>query len=365
MKEKIIIIILLLALAQFAQAEIAIPPNTGQVPQSVGYCPNQFSINAIAPWYCSQINLAAYNTFTSWEPVMLLAVLFSFLIAAVIFVAGVAARNKKLTAYGMGEFYEAGASLIFVVFFMLIAALIFGIIPGLYVGVDPYNTSLTYIYNTINTTQNVLNALYGPYMVASFATSITTNIETLATASTIFNYALIPLEILFIWPAQALASLLVEGLMTLYMEFYLIMFAMYASIPVFLIPGIFLRSILPTRTLGGLLIGIAVGFYFVLPTLFSIAFFFTSQNTMQSFVAATAQLNNLGQGTGAVTNGLNPNGPKSIPQVIKTLQANMGSFWISVLFYPALILALTYFTITTVADLFGGMAPSGGALLKV
>jgi hypothetical protein len=82
-----------------------------------------FSINAIAPWYCSQINQAAYKVFTGWEPVLMLAVLFSFTIAAVIFVAGIAARNSKLRSYGIGEFYEAGASLIFVVFFMLLAAL--------------------------------------------------------------------------------------------------------------------------------------------------------------------------------------------------------------------------------------------------
>ncbi|MGC8662316.1 MAG: hypothetical protein ACP5RT_00840 [Candidatus Micrarchaeia archaeon] len=331
----------------------------------IGYCPNKFSIGTYAPWYCSQINQAAYNSFSSWEPVIIIAVLFSFLIASVIFVIGLVSRNKKLTTYGMGEFYEAGVSLVFVAFFMLIAALIFGILPGVYIGVDPYNTSLTYIYNTISATQGTLQALYTPFMLASFATSINIEIETLATQTTIFNFAVLPLEWLFLWPAQALSSLLIEGLLALYIEFYLILFAMLASIPVFLIPGIFLRSILPTRTIGGLLIGIAVGFYFVLPTLFSIAFFFSSQSTMQNFISATAQLNSLSQGSGAITNGLTPSGPNSIPQEISNISAGMGSFWISVLFYPALILALTYFTITTIAELFGGMAPSSGALLKI
>ncbi|MGB9732462.1 MAG: hypothetical protein ACPLYE_01010, partial [Candidatus Micrarchaeales archaeon] len=329
------------------------------------YCPNQYSINAIAPWYCSQIDQAAYKTFAEWEPILLLAVLFSFMIAALIFIIGVAARNKKIVNYGIGEFYEAGASLIFVVFFMLIVALIFGILPGLYIGVDPYNTSLTYIYNTINATQELLKALYNPAMVAYFYTSININVETLATATTIINYLAPALEVLFIVPATALSTLLVEGLMVLYAEFYLIMFAMYASIPILLIPGVFLRSILPTRGVGGLLIGAAIGFYFILPTLFSIAFFFTSKGTMQAFVAATAQLNSIAQGSDAITNGAVPNGPNSIPQEINAIKSAMGSFWISVIFYPALILALTYFSITTIADLLGGMAMSTGALARV
>ncbi|MGC8888519.1 MAG: hypothetical protein ACP5K3_00885 [Candidatus Micrarchaeia archaeon] len=343
-------------------------PNVPTVPPStvtLSYCPNQYSINAIAPWYCSQIDQAAYKTFAEWEPILLLAVLFSFMIAALIFIIGVAARNKKIVNYGIGEFYEAGASLIFVVFFMLIAALIFGILPGLYIGVDPYNTSLTYIYNTINATQELLKALYNPAMVAYFYTSININVETLATATTIINYLAPALEVLFIVPATALSTLLVEGLMVLYAEFYLIMFAMYASIPILLIPGVFLRSILPTRGVGGLLIGAAIGFYFILPTLFSIAFFFTSKGTMQAFVAATAQLNSIAQGSDAITNGAVPNGPNSIPQEINAIKSAMGSFWISVIFYPALILALTYFSITTIADLLGGMAMSTGALARV
>jgi len=355
----------LIILLQIAYAQAPNTGNVNNVPQSVGYCPNQYSINEIAPWYCSQINQAAYKEFTDWEPVLMLAVLFSFMIAAVIFVAGIVARNSKLRSYGIGEFYEAGASLIFVAFFMLLAALLFGIIPGLYIGVDPYNTSLTYIYNTINATQGLLKALYDPAMLAYFYTSISISVYTLATASKILEYAAIPLEIMFIIPATALSTLLVEGLMVLYTEFYLILFAMYASIPVFLIPGIFLRSIIPTRSVGGLLIGAAIGFYFILPTLFSIAFFFTSKGTMQAFIAATAQLNNISQGSNAITNGVVPNGPNSIPQEIKTILEMMGSFWISVIFYPALILALTYYSITTIADLLGGMRPSGRLLSRI
>jgi len=335
------------------------------LPQSVGYCPNQYSINAIAPWYCSQINLAVYNNFMAWEPILMLAVLVSFSIAAIIFMAGIAARSEKLRNFGIGEIYEASASLVFVVFFMLIAALIIGIIPGLYIGVDPYNTSLTFIYNTITSTQGVIKAMYEPAMIAYFYTSITLSIKTIATVTNILDYLSIALELMFIIPATALAGMLIEGLMSLYLEFYLILFAMYAAIPIFLIPGVLLRSIIPTRSVGGMLIGIAIGFYFVLPTLFSIAYFFTSKSTMQPFIEATAQLNNYGQGSQAITNGVIPNGQNSLPQALKNIQAAMGGFWVSVLFYPALILTITYFVITTVAEFLGGMAHGGGVLSRI
>ncbi|MGC8710342.1 MAG: hypothetical protein ACP5RF_01905 [Candidatus Micrarchaeia archaeon] len=375
MQKASMIIGIALVVLLLSQSAMAMPTGGGgggggssggsSVPQSVGYCPNQYSINSIAPWYCSQINLAVYNNFMSWEPILMLAVLVSFSIAAIIFMAGIAARSEKLRNFGVGEIYEASASLVFVVFFMLIAALIIGIIPGLYIGVDPYNTSLTFIYNTIMNTQGVIKAMYEPAMIAYFYSSITLAIDSAAVDIKIINYLSIALELLFIIPAAALSGMLIEGLMSLYLEFYLILFAMYAAIPVFLIPGVLLRSILPTRSVGGMLIGIAIGFYFVLPTLFSIAYFFTSKSTMQPFIEATAQLNNYGQGSGAITNGVIPNGQNSLPQALSNIKAAMGAFWISVLFYPALILTITYFIITTVAEFLGGMAHGGGVLSRI
>ena len=75
---------------------------------------NALTINALAPWYCSQINQAVYNNWVSWLPIALLIVMASFSIATLLFIFGVAFRSERVKNFGVGELYEATASLIIV-----------------------------------------------------------------------------------------------------------------------------------------------------------------------------------------------------------------------------------------------------------
>ena len=102
------------------------------------------------------------------------------------------------------------------------------------------------------------------------------------------------------------------------------------------------------------MIAIAIGFYVALPLLFSVAYYFTGGTTLSQANYNTAQLQQFGSGTGAITNALNPN--SQLVQTLNNIQVSMDAYWLSVLFYPALIMALTYAIIMQIAEFIGGMS---------
>ncbi len=359
---------LVLFLARNANAYIARYPYGGSTPVNVQGCSEipyiAQTVNALVPWYCSQINVAVYNDWAKWEPIALLAVLVSFFIGTMIFVTGIVLRNEKIRTFGIGEIYESIATAIIALMFTFFAAVMFGLLPGFFVGpIDPYNASLVYINQTISATENLMRSAFDVNMLASFYSSISLQIETSgvsAIPSWVFPVYASIINILFVAPATAIAQLLSDGLLVLHTEFYTILFGMYAAIPVFLIPGIIMRAILPTRSVGGMFIGIAIGFYFVLPILFSVAFAFTNHGLLQQFAAETAALNQYGSGSGAESNAISPTSP--LVTTIGNMESTLSSFWLSVVFFPALILALTYTSITIIADFIGGMATTSSRL---
>ncbi len=330
-------------------------------------------VSTTAQWYCTQINAAAIAIWAHWEPIAFAAALFSFMIAAVLMMLGIGIRNERIRIFGVGELYEAIATSIIVILFTFFAAVMFGVVPGFFVGpINPYSTSLTYISHTIAGTGLLIQELYQIGAVDYFYSS-----QTLSTCigsevefecqeefnffPPLFRYGVI---YLFFWPAASVLDLLIPGFMALHLEFYAIVFMMYAALPVFFVPGIIFRALMPTRHLGGMLMAVAIGFYFFMPILFSIAYGATAgtQNgALSQMNAITSALGRYGGCTAgsascasAVANSASPTSP--LVEQIATAPSALGSFWLSVLFYPALISAMTYAFITQMAELFGGMA---------
>ena len=71
------------------------------------YCSTAGTVNALAPWYCSQINQSVVKSWNNWAPIAVVAILFSFTIATLIFLVGVIFNSDRVRTYGIGEFYEA------------------------------------------------------------------------------------------------------------------------------------------------------------------------------------------------------------------------------------------------------------------
>ena len=324
------------------------------------YCGATAAANVITPWYCSYINQAAQYYWSQWSPIALVFVLFSFSIATVILVAGIAFRNDRLRSFGTGELYEALATLLIIVFFLFIASVLFGIVPGITTGpIDPYNSSLVYINQTIGTSEQIIGRFFNSTLVSYYYVSLGVSycaVECFVTN----NYYSYPITIYYIVPARTVTELLMDGVLVLNTEYYLILFLMYAAIPVFLIPGIFFRSFLPTRPMGGMMIAIAIGFYMLLPMLFSIAFYFTHISLLQTLNAESAALYTYGQGAGSQTNVVSASHP--LVTAVQNIEASMGSYWLSVIFYPGLIMAMVYVVIRIIAEFIGGMASASSRL---
>jgi hypothetical protein len=107
-----------------------------------------------------------------------------------------------------------------------------------------------------------------------------------------------------------------------------------------------------------MLIAIGVAFYLVVPTLFAVAFYFTSPTVQQQFSYATQQLNRFGSGSSAINNALSPASP--IVTDVSSIESAMSSFWLMILFYPSLISALAYVFIQQFSAFIGGATKSMG-----
>ena len=319
------------------------------------FCGSGGIVQATAPWYCSSINQGLTAYWSRWAPIALLAVMVSFAIASVIFGAGVFIRSDRIRNFGIGEYYEAIANALIVVGFLFLSAVMFGIITGAVTGpVNPYSTALNYLSTTISGVYGELQQLFTIAAVDGFY--VTMNFQYCSTAGchTVPQFWAWTVNRLVYIPTFVLIDAQFDVLALLYAEFWIILEFMYIAIPVFLIPGVLLRSLIPTRGLGGMMIAVAIGFYMVMPLLFSVAYYFTNAQTQQCTSGGTLALQQYGSGVGAQTNGLSPSSP--LVQALNGIQVCMNSYWLSVLFYPSLIMALTYAVIIQTAEFIGGMA---------
>ncbi len=288
----------------------------------------------------------------------------AFLIAGGIFMVGAGAKNNRIRNFGIGELYEAVASAIIVALFVYLSAVVFGLIPGIFVGaINPYATSFHLITTTINSAENIYTGMFHAYDYDMYLSTLSVDLSAptipkLNLVGTVIKYALIPLDIYFIEPTAVVSSFIYDGILALYAEYYLIVFFAVAAIPVFLIPGVILRVFLPTRSLGGILIALAAGFYFVMPLLFAVAFYFTAPHVVTQMNDAAILLNGYSIGKGAVNNAVTPTSP--LVKTLSVITYSMNSFWLLILFYPALISAVTYAFVVQLADFIGGAARMSG-----
>ena len=332
-----------------------------------GLLPSSFAANVLsdAPWYCP-INGQIYTAWANDLPFVLFVVLLAFMIASIIFMVGVALRDNKIRNFGIGELYEATASAIIVVFFLYVCAIVFGITPAILVGaINPYPVAFNLILSTINSAEAVYQSIFGVYLTDMFYVSINTQLSVYGLnlngiSSTITSIYTLYLEVFVIQPSAVIATFLVDGIAALYSEYYLIVFFAVASIPAFVIPGVVLRAILPTRALGGVLMAIGIGFYLVMPTMFAVAYYFTAPQILHQLATANSQLNRWGTGSGAETNGLSPSAP--LPLALQSVQSALSSFWLMILFYPVLIIAVAYAFISQLANFLGGASNISGRI---
>jgi hypothetical protein len=323
------------------------------------------SVTANEPWYCP-INQQITNQWEKYLPALLIVTLISFLLAGIILMVGQALGSARIRGYGAAELYEATATAIIVAGFIYVCAVIFGVGPGALVGaINPYATAFHLMGSTITSAQNIYTSIYRSYVPLSESASVSISVGGPEASLTRTNFATgevfaggiglfanvytFLISVLYLNPAAALAKIMVEGMAVLYGEYYLLVFFSVAAIPVFLVPGVIFRALLPTRGLGGVMIAIAIGFFLVMPSLFAVVYYFTAQTVITSMNVANSQMQAASYAGGAVT------GPQSpLVQDLNNAQSAMSGFWMLVLFYPFMIIAFTYSFIIQFSKLIGG-----------
>ncbi len=321
-------------------------------------------VNNIAPWYCNYANPQIAAVWINWLPIMFIAITVSFSIATMLFLFGVVLKNDRLRTFGIGEMYEAFATTIIVALFLFIAAVMFGLLPAITAGpIDPYDAALSYIATTINTTTSTGSNLFGTVALSGFYVSIGFQTDALGgeiRTPPILDVLSFLITYYFFFPAWSVVVFLVEALFSLYTQFYLILFIMYSAVPVFLIPGILFRTFIPTRQLGAMMIAVSIAFYFVMPTLFAVAYYYTSNNIASQLTLANGILGRYGQNANFVQDAGSPQAPLAL--AVNNIDSAFSSYWLSILFFPALIIAVTYSTVTQIAELIGGMSKGSSRL---
>ena len=325
----------------------------------------QASINAIYPGYSSSYSCSNLNSnsnfvlteYCDYTPILLLAILLNFLIAAMFFLVGSALKNERWRSMGMGELYEAIAGSIIIGLFLYIAWVILIVIPASLAptatqgSLSPITFTLQSITSIETNLEKAFNIAYSNYFywMDIFLSKFEFSASSLSFS---LSDSLITFPALFttILPSYAIAQFLVDGMYILWAEYFLIEYATIAAIPAFIIPGIIFRAFFPTRAFGGMLIAVGIGFLIVMPTLF--AFAFSSVCAPSNGSPASLSSCNLGTPLPSQAQGLFNN----------ALQSYMAPFWIVVLFFPALIIALTYAFITTTANFLGQSASMGGRI---
>ncbi|MDE1868393.1 MAG: hypothetical protein KGH60_00270 [Candidatus Micrarchaeota archaeon] len=340
----------------------------GLLPQDIAA-----EISTSQPWYCP-INQQIYTEWKGYIPIASIAVMLGFMIGSVIFMFGLGFKNDKIRNFGIGEIYEAMASGIVVGAFLYISAVMFGILPGSLVGaINPYATAFYQIQQTIQGAQATFTSLYNIYVPLQFLTSITQSVEIVGsyalpvnTASQALGYITqlgkIPITIFFIDPINAIGSFLADGIALLYSEYYILAFLASSAIPTFLAPGVVFRAIAPTRALGGMMISIGLAFFIVTPSLFAIVYYFTGPTLQQQLNLAAANAGKFSTSTiNAQLGSLGPTNPLVLR--LSQVQQAMSSFWLQILFYPSLIIAMTYAFINQASQFLGGaVKPMAGRL---
>ncbi len=336
--------------------------SSGTSSNQCGLVPSSISktISSNEPWYCP-INEEIYNDWQTYLPIAVIVLLIGLFVDIIIFGVGVALKNDRVRNVGVGELYETFASAIIIFLFLYVCAVLFGLVPGIYVGnINPYATAFHLMLTTSNSVEKLYTNLFHTYAMDKFLTSIEVEIEGMDTgdlnlnnyAQYIYGVAYTPLEVGFIEPASFIMSMLVDGLGILYSEYYLLVLFSVSAIPVFIIPGVVFRIIPPTRALGGMMIALGIAFYLVFPTLFAAVYYFTSSSFLTQISVSTLQAEQINSEGIASAKSFSSSSPAA--ENISDVQSSMSSFWLLILFYPALIIAVSYAFVQTVAQFISG-----------
>lgn len=309
-----------------------------------------------------------------WGPIAMSGVLVAFLVSALAYMIGIGFDLRELRMWAKSELYQAFAS----------AVLVGGLIALSYVMLDEgMAVILGQGANPFNIGFNYLESIARP-MIDAARTVYTANFYVEA-VSTFYSYQnmgggqhnfLLFLKPLISDPLHLALHFIIQVLIVVYFQEAMLSFFQQKMFSVLLPLGVFLRTFPVTRGAGGLIIAIAIGFFFVYPTMFAFVARMAEGGASMEEALALAKASTVGidfsqysacehDFESAAKVGEEQASPAVIAKV-NQFHSFIPPILLKAIFYPMIIMAVTISFIRIMAPLLGSdISEIGQGLIKL
>ncbi len=275
-----------------------------------------------------------------WQGTMVLALTVSAVFLAAFYILSVLMRNEGLKGFVKLEVSELFVTVVLVMILLGAMGAVSDLPFGSLVSSSklPGVTDSASIYNVTDTYFNTLGDLI-PYfletdyvlgvMVDSFA-SVQSQPRPMGVGIVAPPFAGLasPIKQLLYSMSNALAIAFVVN----YAQLYVFLFMLEGSLHYYIPLGIILRSLTPTRRIGGALIGLGVSFLFVFPVIYSLTFvmFFDGAGPMETLRSFTESRFDMSPGVGnLIKNFYSSKANLGFPDLVVSLIGDLGSMFAS------------------------------------
>ena len=321
--------------------------------------PSTHSCQLPPTWYKPEVERVA-GSWEVWGPIALLAVFVSFLVVALAYMLGIGFDLQPLRMWAKSEMYQAIANAVIVASLIMLVTLATDRGLALILGqaINPFNMAYGYLLPLIAQLQN----LYAVNYATCFPIEVLASYNVYNNAAPhIMTYLMFFLKPLIIEPLHIANYFILQALIMAWFQVALLNFFQKAAFATLLPLGVILRIFPFSRGTGGLLISMAIAFYFVYPIMFG----FISMMSEDEIALRAAMGGDTGVGVdaalynacdqdieGAVREGEAQTDPAVISK-INERYSFLPPIVMKIMFYPLVVFAVTFTFIKMASPLLG------------
>jgi hypothetical protein len=290
---------------------------------------------------CSATSGAFQQFLCGWQGVMAIALTVSAVFLAAFYILSVLMRNDSLKGFVKIELSELAITAVLVMILVgaigAVSDLQFGSlissqnVIGVTSSASIYNVTQTYFENVGGDMSSWLEMDYVLGVVVDSFASVQSQPRPMGVGIVAPPFAGLasPIKQLLYSMSNALAIAYVIN----YAQLYVFLFVLQGALRYYIPLGIILRSLTPTRRIGGALIGLGVSFLFVFPALYSVncLMFYNGSGPMETFRSFTASRFDMSGGLGSLIKGFyDSHGSMGAVDMVVTTIGAMGQIFATI-----------------------------------
>jgi len=315
-------------------------------------------------WYQPQ-NACVESSWKDWGPVSMLAAFIAFLVAILAYMLGIGFGLSDLKAWAKSEMYQALASTVMVVALIALSAIILDRASTMFFGpgINPFSLSRAYLNDLNNQLLLLYGQLYGwNFPLALFdSLAFYTNLVSGTDQYVFAGLLKAPISIIHVTANyNIMQAFILIGTWRALLDF-----AQATAFTAFLPLGVFLRIFPITRGAGGLLIALAIGLFFVFPSMLALIALMTddqhaladelsktpddhgmTQDFLKNFNACDQNLESIMEQGSSLTD-------PAVSAQLSAYASFLPAIMLKLFFYPIVVMAATVTFIRVAAPLLG------------